>query len=75
VRRIADATLAPDAAAETVRLGSFVLSFYLRGAVSIDGAPLKLDGEYWDGVRNALKARSPTPAAQGLILLAQPPAP
>ena len=71
VRRVAEATLAPGAAEDVFRLGSFTLSFYLASKVSVHGKPLELEGAYWDDVRAQLKSREEKPAASGLIILAR----
>lgn len=69
-RKIAEITTAPDASDDVFKLGSFALSFYLKGLIRVHGAPLKLDGAYWDDVREKIAARdAQSKAPAGLIII------
>jgi len=68
-RKMAEITTAPDASDDVFKLGSFALSFYLKGLIRVHDAPLKLEGAYWDEVRDKIAARDAQPKAPaGLIL-------
>ncbi|MEZ0262529.1 MAG: hypothetical protein ACAH80_16110 [Alphaproteobacteria bacterium] len=70
-RNIASVTTAPDASDDVFKLGSFVMSFYLNGQIRVHGKPLKLEGAFWDDVREKIAAREAQPKAPaGLILFA-----
>ncbi len=69
LKTVAEATLGKNTGDGTAKTGAFLLDYYLKGKISIHGQPLTLAGDYWDGVREQLKARETAPAAFGLIIL------
>lgn len=83
LKEIADVTLASDQAYFTFRIGSSALKRFLDGKVNFDvetqtqlfgeqvsdyTGPIKLEGEYWDGVRQKMKERSEQLEREGVLL-------
>jgi hypothetical protein len=76
-RKIAAITTSPAASDDVFKLGSFVMSYYLKGLLRVNNQPLKLEGAYWDDIREKIAAREAKPAKpQGLLIIgAAAPAP
>lgn len=69
-RKMAEITTAPGASDDVFKLGSFALSFYLKGLIRVHDQPLKLEGAYWDDVRDKIAAREAQPKTPaGLIII------
>jgi hypothetical protein len=69
LKTVAETALGKNASDGTAKLGGFLLDYYLKGKISIHGQPVQLAGDYWDGVREQLKAREAPAAPAGLIIL------
>lgn len=67
VKKLADITLGSGGSYFTFRLGKKLLEPYLNGQVTINGKKPDMTGEYWDGVREKLKALSEKVENDGIL--------